>query len=230
MLDGWCVERIVSLNICHSRHVHPSLGDFLSTNLVHMLTFAIDGGNLLAVFVPRAVTIHPPPACQEAKFWIQYFTIYSFFGLDKHANPGLIYTCGTFMRTSGVSWGLASGCTTWLIKLCVKKNNNKQTKRQQLFIFIWLKVSASDHCFVFLESRYTQSGPNIQTAPRIITCMGPQRFFFFFFFRFTRPPQSTGRLWNKDTVAANRTCGDSQAEAARWTTWEGRVSCVVVLF
>lgn len=127
MLDGWCVERIVRLNICHSRHVHPSLGDFLSTNLVHVLTFAIDGGNLMAVFVPRAVAIHPPPACQEAKFWIQYFTIYSFFGLDKHANPGLIYTCGTFMRTSGVSWGLASGCTTWLIKLCVKKKQTNQT-------------------------------------------------------------------------------------------------------
>lgn len=44
---------------------------------------------------------------------------------------------------------------------------------------------------MFLESRYTQSGPNIQTAPRIITCMGPRRDFFFF--SFTRPPQSTGR-------------------------------------
>lgn len=33
---------------------------------------------------------------------------------------------------------------------------------------------------MFLESRYTQSGPNIQTAPRIITCMGPRRDSFFF--------------------------------------------------
>lgn len=54
-----------------------------------------------------------------------FYYLFIFFCLDKHANPGLIYTCGTFTQTSGVSWGLASGCTTWLIKLCVKKTKNK---------------------------------------------------------------------------------------------------------
>lgn len=124
-----------------------------------------------------------------------------------------------------MSWGLASGCTTWLIKLC-KKTKTNQTSAAFHFHLAEGLCLGSQLCVFGIKVHTVESKYPNSTSYNYLYGASEG----FFFFSFTRPPQSTGRLWHKDTVAANRTCGDSQAEAARWTTWEGRVCCVVVLF
>lgn len=51
----------------------------------------------MAVFVPRAITIHQPPACQQVLSLVFYRDV----GLDKRASPQFICTGGTFTQTSG---------------------------------------------------------------------------------------------------------------------------------
>lgn len=153
-----CLAHRQIKHLSHSFTLSSLLWDFLATNLVRVLTLAVHGGNLTAVFVLRAITIHQPPASQE----VLNLVFYLYVGLDKRASPRLIYTGGTFTPTSGCP------------EVSPLAAQDDSLKKQNLKSAAFHSDLAEGLCFT---SQLRAFGINIKTAACIITFMGAEEWF-----------------------------------------------------